>query len=322
MRPRLARSLVTLVVQVNGKLRGQIDVPVDADRNAIEQAARRTSPTCSVLSRASPIRKIVVVPGKLVNCGLLNRPSLFGRGNGLRVLSCVWISLRRSGIDCNAVAGRLRVSSCAVRLELPPELRVTYVQSQQAIGMPPGIALSRKLRLGCSRATASPSLTRSDPGDGDPHHLERRQWPAHGGRRPASISSGNTFVAYSATYEVKLANGQDSDSDRRGHQRQPHVAVRRKSGAGLRGRTGIAWWRAWRMIWPGRSSAACRPPVKLLEIVVPTSSPRICAKILAPLYLVFGEEPLQALEAADAIRAAARERGYARAGMLDGGSRL
>lgn len=33
-------------------------------------------------------------------------------------------------------------------------------------------------------------------------------------------------------------------------------------------------------------------------------------KTLAPIYLVFGEEPLQAQEAADAIRAAARERGY------------
>ena len=35
-------------------------------------------------------------------------------------------------------------------------------------------------------------------------------------------------------------------------------------------------------------------------------------KALALLYLVFGEEPLQALEAADAIRAAARERGHER----------
>lgn len=34
-------------------------------------------------------------------------------------------------------------------------------------------------------------------------------------------------------------------------------------------------------------------------------------KTLAPLYLVFGEEPLQSLEAADAIRAAAREQGHA-----------
>ena len=35
-------------------------------------------------------------------------------------------------------------------------------------------------------------------------------------------------------------------------------------------------------------------------------------KTLARLYLVFGEEPLQALEAADAIRAVARERGHER----------
>ncbi len=34
-------------------------------------------------------------------------------------------------------------------------------------------------------------------------------------------------------------------------------------------------------------------------------------KTLAPLYLVFGEEPLQSLEAADAIRVAAREQGHA-----------
>ena len=33
-------------------------------------------------------------------------------------------------------------------------------------------------------------------------------------------------------------------------------------------------------------------------------------KTLAPIYLVFGEEPLQAQEAADAIRATTRERGY------------
>ena len=39
-------------------------------------------------------------------------------------------------------------------------------------------------------------------------------------------------------------------------------------------------------------------------------------KTLAPLYLVFGEEPLQAQEAADAIRAAARERGYDERGCL------
>ncbi len=62
----LARSLVTLVVQVNGKLRGQIEVPVDADRAAIEQAAQ-TEPNVQRFIEGRPIRKIVVVPGKLVN---------------------------------------------------------------------------------------------------------------------------------------------------------------------------------------------------------------------------------------------------------------
>ncbi|MFZ1860880.1 MAG: leucine--tRNA ligase [Candidatus Competibacter sp.] len=62
----LARSLVTLVVQVNGKLRGQIDVPVDADRAAIEQAAQ-AEPNVQRFIEGRPVRKIVVVPGKLVN---------------------------------------------------------------------------------------------------------------------------------------------------------------------------------------------------------------------------------------------------------------
>jgi leucyl-tRNA synthetase len=62
----LARSLVTLVVQVNGKLRGQIEVSVDADRAAIEQAAR-AEPNVQRFVEGRPIRKIVIVPGKLVN---------------------------------------------------------------------------------------------------------------------------------------------------------------------------------------------------------------------------------------------------------------
>ncbi|HAS51716.1 MAG TPA: leucine--tRNA ligase, partial [Gammaproteobacteria bacterium] len=62
----MARSLITLVVQVNGKLRGQIEVPVDADRSAIEQAAQ-AEPNVQRFVEGRPIRKIVVVPGKLVN---------------------------------------------------------------------------------------------------------------------------------------------------------------------------------------------------------------------------------------------------------------
>ena len=62
----LARSFVALVVQVNGKLRGQIEVPVDAERGVIEQAAQ-TEPNVQRFIEGKPIRKIVVVPGKLVN---------------------------------------------------------------------------------------------------------------------------------------------------------------------------------------------------------------------------------------------------------------
>jgi len=62
----LARSFMALVVQVNGKLRGQIEVPVDAERGAIEQAAQ-TEPNVQRFIEGKPIRKIVVVPGKLVN---------------------------------------------------------------------------------------------------------------------------------------------------------------------------------------------------------------------------------------------------------------
>jgi len=62
----MARSLITLVVQVNGKLRGQIEVPVDADRRAIEQTAQ-AEPNVQRFVEGRPIRKIVVVPGKLVN---------------------------------------------------------------------------------------------------------------------------------------------------------------------------------------------------------------------------------------------------------------
>ncbi len=62
----LARDLMTLVVQVNGKLRGQIEVSVSADRETIEQAARAEPNVRRFVEDKSP-RKVVIVPGKLVN---------------------------------------------------------------------------------------------------------------------------------------------------------------------------------------------------------------------------------------------------------------
>lgn len=55
-----------LVVQVNGKLRGQITVDVDADREAIEAAAL-ASPDVQKFTKDLTVRKIIVVRNKLVN---------------------------------------------------------------------------------------------------------------------------------------------------------------------------------------------------------------------------------------------------------------
>ncbi|MBE2293552.1 MAG: hypothetical protein IAF00_01330, partial [Phycisphaerales bacterium] len=45
---------------------GQIEVPADASREMIEQAAR-TEPNVQRFIADKPLRKIVIVPGKLVN---------------------------------------------------------------------------------------------------------------------------------------------------------------------------------------------------------------------------------------------------------------
>ena len=62
----LAADEVELVVQVNGKLRGNIRVGKDADRAAIEKMAL-AEPNVQKHVGAQPVKKIVVVPGRLVN---------------------------------------------------------------------------------------------------------------------------------------------------------------------------------------------------------------------------------------------------------------
>ena len=57
---------VEVPVQVNGKLRGRVTVAADADRDAIEAAARSDERIAAMLA-GKTIRKVVVVPGKLVN---------------------------------------------------------------------------------------------------------------------------------------------------------------------------------------------------------------------------------------------------------------
>jgi len=62
----LVRDSVRLVVQVNGKLRGHIDLPANASQQAAETAAR-LEPNVQRFIEDKTVRKVIVVPGKLVN---------------------------------------------------------------------------------------------------------------------------------------------------------------------------------------------------------------------------------------------------------------
>ena len=62
----MVRDTVELVIQVNGKLRARIDVPADADRKAIELAALNDANVQRFVGDKE-IRKVIVVPGRLVN---------------------------------------------------------------------------------------------------------------------------------------------------------------------------------------------------------------------------------------------------------------
>ncbi len=62
----LKQDELELVLQINGKLRGAIRVPASANRQAIEHAAVNSEVFASHAQGAKP-RKVIVVPGRLVN---------------------------------------------------------------------------------------------------------------------------------------------------------------------------------------------------------------------------------------------------------------
>jgi leucyl-tRNA synthetase len=62
----LVQDSLTLVIQVNGKLRGQIEMPASASREEVEAAARANENVLRFVDGLT-IRKVIVVPGKLVN---------------------------------------------------------------------------------------------------------------------------------------------------------------------------------------------------------------------------------------------------------------
>jgi leucyl-tRNA synthetase len=62
----LVRSSIEMVVQVNGKVRGKIQVSADASKDAVEKMALEDANVLRFTEGVS-IRKIIVVPGRLVN---------------------------------------------------------------------------------------------------------------------------------------------------------------------------------------------------------------------------------------------------------------
>jgi leucyl-tRNA synthetase len=65
--PDLARDeQVTIAVQVNGKLRGTVELPRDAAAGDVEQAALALPQVAHQLAGRAP-KKIVVVPNRIVN---------------------------------------------------------------------------------------------------------------------------------------------------------------------------------------------------------------------------------------------------------------
>ena len=62
----LVEEVVRLVVQVNGKRRDEIEVPADADEESIRNAALASQSVQRHMAGRAP-RKVIVVPGRLVN---------------------------------------------------------------------------------------------------------------------------------------------------------------------------------------------------------------------------------------------------------------
>jgi leucyl-tRNA synthetase len=62
----LVSDSIAYVVQVNGKMRGKIEVPADANKQTVEQAARNND-NVRRFTEGLTVRKVIVVPGKLVN---------------------------------------------------------------------------------------------------------------------------------------------------------------------------------------------------------------------------------------------------------------
>jgi leucyl-tRNA synthetase len=62
----LIRDTIPLVIQIKGKVRGNLEVPADADKATLEKLALESEVAARWLEGKAPSR-VIVVPGKLVN---------------------------------------------------------------------------------------------------------------------------------------------------------------------------------------------------------------------------------------------------------------
>ncbi|OYT98435.1 MAG: leucine--tRNA ligase [Burkholderiales bacterium PBB1] len=62
----LVQDEVELMLQINGKLRGAITVPAGADKSTIEKVAL-ASPELLKFAEGAPVKRVIVVPGRLIN---------------------------------------------------------------------------------------------------------------------------------------------------------------------------------------------------------------------------------------------------------------
>jgi len=62
----LVQTEITMMLQINGKLRGDIRVPADASKEQVEALALQAEPAIKALNGGAP-KKVIVVPGRLIN---------------------------------------------------------------------------------------------------------------------------------------------------------------------------------------------------------------------------------------------------------------
>ena len=63
----LVDETVEIPVQIDGKVRARVRVPADADEEAVEALARADAQVAALLAASGTVRKVIVVPGRLIN---------------------------------------------------------------------------------------------------------------------------------------------------------------------------------------------------------------------------------------------------------------